>query len=186
MKFNDWSKLKNEHAFLGASRYHWTNYTEEKLINTYKSYRAKLIGTEIHELAETLIRLRVKLPQAPIALNMFVNDAIGFRMTPEQPLFYSLNAFGTADAISYRSNELRIHDLKTGVTKVSVRQLEVYAALFCLEYSVRPNTLNLLELRIYQGEEIIVHIPEPEVIEEIMEIIVKFDDIINKMQTEME
>ena len=74
---------------------------------------------------------------------MYVNDAIGFRMRPEQPLFYSENCFGTADAISFdeKKKYLRIHDLKTGVGKVKLDQLLIYASLFCLEYNFKPGDM---------------------------------------------
>lgn len=63
-------------------------------------------------------------------MNMYVNDAISFRMVPEQILFYSENCFGTADTIVFRNGTLRIHDLKTGVVPAHMEQLEIYAALF--------------------------------------------------------
>ena len=185
MKFNDRSALRGEHAFLSASKYHWTNYSPEKLVNTFTNWQAAQRGTEMHDLAAKLIEMKVKLPANENAFNMFVNDAIGFRMSPEQPLFYSINAFGTADAISFRNNTLRIHDLKTGVTKVSMRQLEVYTALFCLEYDEQPNEMDI-ELRVYQGDTIIVHTPETQDIFDIMHTIVEFDRIIEKLKTEME
>lgn len=186
MRFNERSNLKGSHAFLGASKYHWTNYSDEKLSRVYSNYLATQRGTQLHDFAETCIQLKQKLPDLQVALNMFVNDAIGFRMKAEQPLFYSVYAFGTADAISFRNNELRIFDLKTGTTKVSMRQLEIYAALFCLEYDTKPIGLSLIELRVYQGDQIIIHIPEPEDIQMIMDTIVRFDDIITQTHEEME
>lgn len=185
MNFKEHSNLRGLHAFLGASTYHWTNYTPEKLTRVFKTYQAKQRGTEMHDLAESLIKLKIRLPDNGNAFNMFVNDAIGFRMTPEQPLLYSVNSFGTADAISLKDKVLRIHDLKTGSTKVSMRQLEVYAALFCLEYDVSPETIDI-ELRIYQGSEIIVHEPEPSDITTIMNTIVEFDRIIEQIKLELE
>jgi hypothetical protein len=134
MNFNDHSKLKGFHAFLSASSYHWLNYTEEKLITAYTNALAKERGTELHDFAAKAIELRQKLQASKKTLNMYVNDAIGFRMIPEQVLYYSDNCFGTADAISFRKNFLRIHDLKTGATPAKMEQLMIYAALFCLEY----------------------------------------------------
>ena len=96
------------------------------------------------------IMLNQKLPKSKQTLNMYVNDAIGFKMTPEQILYYSDNCFGTADAILFRNNFLRIHDLKTGKIPAHMEQLEIYAALFCLEYKVKPADIEM-ELRIYQG-----------------------------------
>jgi len=140
-------------------------------------------GTELHAFAHEAIRLRVRLPRSPKTLNMYVNDAIGYRMTPEQILYYSDNCFGTADAISYRHKILRISDLKTGVRVVSVRQLEVYAALFCLEYHVKPMEIEI-ELRIYQNDEVQVWVVDPDIILHIMDKIVTFDQRIEAIRAE--
>lgn len=184
MNFNAHSNLVGKHAFLSASNYHWVNYDEEKLRNTYLKYRAAEHGTELHDFAAQAIRLGIKLTANHNTLNMYVNDAIRFHMTPEQPLFYSYNAFGTADSICYnnKTKTLRIHDLKTGETKASFLQLEIYAALFCLEYHVDPEDLELIELRIYQFNDVAVEEANPNDIREIMNIIVNFDEIIDRME----
>ena len=143
MNFNRHSDLNGQHAFLSASKYHWINYDEEKLASTYLKHLAVMRGTKYHELAYQLITLGEKLPKTGRTFNMYVNDAIGFRMKPEQVLYYSENCFGTADAISFRNNTLRIHDLKTGSTPAHVEQLMVYAALFCLEYKVKPAEIDI-------------------------------------------
>ena len=114
---------------------------------------------------------------------MFVNDAIGYGMNSEQVLYYSDNCFGTADAICFDGHKLRIHDLKTGDTPASIHQLEIYAALFCLEYKVRPGDI-LTELRIYQSDSIVVGEPNAEIIVPIMDKIVTYDKIINKIKEE--
>ena len=103
-------------------------------------------GTELHDFAAKCITLGQKLPKSQKTLNMYVNDAIGFKMVPEQPLFYSENCFGTTDAIAFRNRMLRIHDLKTGVIPAHMEQLEIYAALFCLEYKIKPADIEM-ELR---------------------------------------
>ena len=131
-------------------------------------------GSDLHALAHEAIRLGVKLSRTNQALSTYVNDAIGYKMACEQSLFYSDNCFGTADTISFRRNKLRIHDLKTGIVHTSEKQLEVYAALFCLEYSADPFVIEI-ELRIYQRDEIRVYEPLPETIVYIMEKIVDFD-----------
>lgn len=178
MNFNNHSKLIGEHSFLSPSNYHWINYDEEKLNRVYLNFLAIQKGTDLHELAANCIRLGVKLPKSKKTLNSFVNDAIGFRMTPEQPLYYSDNCFGTSDAIAFKNDILRIHDLKTGVTPASMNQLLVYASLFCLEYGFDPKDIST-ELRIYQNDEIHVCEPEPEKIQEIMDKIIIFDKQIN-------
>ena len=105
------------------------------------------------------IRLRQKLPKSQKTLNEYVNDAIGYRMHPEQVLYFSEWCFGTADAISFRNNFLRIHDLKTGKERAHIEQLRIYAALFCLEYRVSPADIKI-ELRIYQSDEVIIDEPD--------------------------
>lgn len=181
MNFNKHSDLEGQHAFLGASKYHWINYDEDKLTSLYLNFMATLKGTQLHDFAAQCIKLGQKLPKSKKTLNMYVNDAIGFKMTPEQPLFYSYNCYGTADAISFRDNFLRIHDLKTGVTPAHIEQLEIYAALFCLEYGYDPKNIDI-ELRIYQSDEIIYHIPTAEDIHKIISKIIAGDKVISKLQ----
>lgn len=134
MDFNRHLDLEGQHAFLGASKYHWINYTDDKLAESYQNFLAVQRGTELHAFAAQAIRHGIKLQKSAKTLNMYVNDAIGFKMTPEQVLYYSENCFGTADAISFRNDFLRIHDLKTGTVPAHMEQLRIYAALFCLEY----------------------------------------------------
>lgn len=181
MKFNPHSNLIGQHAFLSASKYHWINYDEEKLANTYLKFLATQRGTELHDFACRCIQLGQKLPRSNKTLNMYVNDAIGFKMTPEQPLYYSENCFGTADAISFKNDFLRIHDLKTGEIPASIHQLEIYASLFCLEYDIRPSDISM-ELRIYQSDQVLVSNPTVEDIAPIMDKIVIFDKRIQQIK----
>ena len=157
------------------------NYTDDKLISVYKNQQAKQEGVVLHDFASIAIMKRIKLANHKKALNMFVNDCIGFKMNSEQILFYSDNSFGTADAISFRDGKLMIFDLKTGITKPSFKQLDVYAALFCLEYGVEPATIDIEE-RIYQGNGFEVTIPEPMYIQDIMDKIVQFDVILENVK----
>ena len=110
MIFNRHSELADLHAFLGASKYHWINYDDEKLADAYLSYQNVRRGTVLHDFAAQCIQLKQKLPKSKKTLNRYVNDAISYNMSPEQPLFYSPNCFGTADAISFNNGHLRIHD----------------------------------------------------------------------------
>ena len=185
MRFNDHSRLDGKHAFLSPSKYHWVNYTPEKLDRVFRLSLAAQRGVALHDLAQRAIVLGVKLPRTAMTLNAYVNDAIGFRMVPEQILYYSRNAFGTADAISFRKNKLRIHDLKTGITRVSFKQLCVYCALFCLEYNENPLKIDI-ELRIYFNDDVTVYIPEGEEISLIMDRIVTFDKQIERLREEEE
>ena len=185
MNFNEHSNLEGLHAFLGASKYAWLNYDDDKLDEVYLRSQAKLKGTKLHELAAQLIEMRIPLQKTAKTLNMYVNDAIGYRMTPEQVLYYSPHCFGTADAICFRKNKLRIHDLKTGFTPASMHQLEIYAALFCLEYDINPNDIDI-ELRIYQMDEILIHEPEKEYILFVMDRIVYFSKRLDELESEEE
>lgn len=186
MIFNKHSPhLAGTHAFLGASNYHWLNYSDDKLDYAFTTAMAARRGTELHELAYRCIKLGVRLPDVPTTMNLYVNDAIGFKMTPEQMLYYSVNCYGTADTIAFRRDKLRIHDLKTGITKTSENQLYVYAALFCLEYEVKPHLIET-ELRVYQNDEIRVYLAEPERVLYAMDKIVTFDKRIEALKLDLE
>lgn len=184
MRFNAHSNLVGLHAFLSASDYHWMNYDQEKLDRVFFTRMAAKRGTELHALAHSAIRLGQRFPTTKQTVCMYVNDGIGFKMTPEVVLMYSVNAFGTADLISFRNKKLRIHDLKTGVTEASFHQLEVYTALFCLEYGFKPNEIEI-ELRIYQSDEVRVYSPEADVIFHVIDRIVTFNRRIEQLKEEM-
>lgn len=181
MNWNKHSALEGNHAFLSASRYYWLNYDQDKLVESYNSFTASQRGTELHEFAAQCIKLRQRLAKSNKTLNMYVNDAISFKMSPEILLYYSDNCFGTADSISFRNDMLRIHDLKTGVIPAHIEQLMIYAALFCLEYRVKPGTIDI-ELRIYQNDEILYHKPQADEIAPIIDKIITFDKVITKIK----
>lgn len=185
MNFVKHSNLEGQHAFLGASKYHWINYDRDKIVDAYAKYMAAQKGTVLHDFAAQCIRLGQRLPRSKKTLNMYVNDAIGYRMTPEQVLYYSDNCFGTADAICFRDGLLRIHDYKSGVIPVHMEQLMIYAALFCLEYKTKPSEIDM-ELRIYQSDEILYHNPSSDEILPIIDKIIDFDKIITKIKSEEE
>lgn len=189
MIFNDHYKLEGKHAFLGASKYQWLNYDDETLNARYISQFSQQIGTIIHAYAADLIKHRIRLHKSDrvaiqtelvrhgipdyafdvnhILENLvpYVNDGISFKMEPEQVLYYSDICFGTADTIQYyeKTKKLRIHDLKTGSIPAHWEQLEIYAALFFLEYGkrldIRPGEVET-ELRIYQNGETNIFKPE--------------------------
>lgn len=208
MNFINHTDLKGKHALLAPSQPHWLNYSEDDLYKKFVSTYAQSMGTLLHDLAETLIRNSIKLkktdktvvlvhllkndiPRAAIDIDRiynnfmnYVNDAIGFKLTPEQPLVYSEYCFGTADAISFRNNLLRIHDYKSGTLPAKMEQLMVYAALFCLEYKFKPGEIEM-ELRIYQNDEIIFHNPTADDIAPIMDTIIHSDKMIREMNGEV-
>lgn len=191
MNFNDHRKLEGCHSFLSPSNYHWIGYSKEKLRKVYLNQFAKERGTKLHTFARDAILYGQKLSNSKKALNRFVNDAIGYRMSPEVVLYYSPNCFGTCDAISYRDGLLRIHDLKTGETKASFVQLQIYAALFFLEYREYDLENTEIELRIYQGSDVYVekYVNEDKksksIIKIAMQIIEKFDKEIEKLKQEV-
>lgn len=185
MKWNKHSAFEGQHAFLSASKYNWINYDNDKLIDSFKNYRAAEQGTLDHEFAALCISRKQNLPKSKKTLNQFVNDSNMFRMDSEVLLYYSENCFGTADAISFQDNHLQIHDLKTGKIPAHIEQLAIYAALFCLEYDYTPGSISI-ELRIYQNNDILICRPEADDILPIMDKIISFDKLINKQKKEEE
>jgi len=207
MIFEQHDKLKGRHAFLSPSQPHWLNYSDDQLHQRYISGYSQAMGTSLHALAETLIANGLKLkkgdkltvlshllsdgiPREVIDMDRiynnfmtYVNDGVGFRLTPEQILYYSDVCFGTADCISFKNNFLRIHDYKSGTTPAKMEQLMIYAALFCLEYKVKPGEIET-ELRIYQNDEIIICNPTAEDILPIMDVIIRFSKRIEQYSEE--
>lgn len=210
MIFNEHSNLRGQHAFLGASKFHWLNYDDETLIQRYKQQYSAQMGTVLHQLASDCIKNHIRLsksqdrhlilieltragiPTDYIDINTvldtlvpFVNDAIGFKMRSEQILYYSDNCFGCADTISFRDNVLRIHDYKSGSMPAHMEQLMIYSGLFCLEYNIKPYDIRETELRIYQNAEILYHRPEAGEIIDITKRIVESDNLINNLNTKV-
>lgn len=181
MFFNNHTNLEGLHAPFGASKSSWLRYSDEKIVEVYNNLQAAEMGTRLHEWAKQTIDLGIKQSRSKKTIYSYVNDAIGFNMSTEVILFYSERFFGTADAISFRNNFLRIHDLKTGRRPVHMEQLEIYAALFCLEYKIKPGDIRM-ELRIYQNDEILVHEPTAEDILPIMDKIVHVNKMLEKIE----
>ncbi len=179
MAFNRHSDLIGRHATFSASKYHWLNYDDEKMLDMVDKEMEAARGTRLHAFAADAIKLGVKLPNTHQTLNMYVNDAISYMMSPEVVLFYTYDFFGTADAISFRERLLRIFDLKTGVNATKETQLEIYATFFCLEYGVKPASIGY-DLRIYQHDDIYEFDTDPERIAEIMSRM----QFVNKLITE--
>ena len=183
MQFNRHKILEGLHAPFSPSQSSWLRYTDEKAIEVYSNRKAAEMGSRLHQWAKDTIDLKIKQPKSKRTLYAYVNDAIGYKLDTEVVLFYSERFFGTADAIGFRDGVLRIHDLKTGKTAVHMEQLEIYAALFCLEYKVKPSDIDI-ELRIYQNDTIIVHNPTAEDIVRVMDKIIHLDKLLEKMEKE--
>lgn len=184
MRFNTHWQVEGKHAFLGASKYHWIRYDLDKMRRIWENKFKSEEGTRKHNLAAFCIRERVRLQENGTTLSLYVNDAIGFRMTPEQVLFYNEDCFGTPDAISFRQNVLRIHDLKTGVHPGSFDQILIYCALFCLEYKVNPYDIEMI-MRIYQDNDFIEVLADPAEVKRIMDVTKEFTKEIEKMKEVM-
>lgn len=174
--------LEGLHAPFSPSQPSWLRYDDQKALDVYLNKKAAEIGTRLHAWAKETIDLGIKQPRSRKTIYAYVNDAIGFKMSTEVVLYYSDYFFGTADAISFRNGTLRIHDLKTGkVGKIEshLEQLEIYAALFCLEYKVKPSEIDI-ELRVYKTDEVVCHNPTAEDILPIMDKIVHLNKILEK------
>ena len=183
MIFTKHSNLEGLHAPFGASQSAWLRYDDEKILATYNNMKAKEMGTRLHAWAKETIDLGIKQPRSKKTIYAYVNDAIGYKMDTEVVLFNSPRFFGTADSICFRNGTLRIHDLKTGVTKVHMEQLMIYAALFCLEYKIKPTDIEI-ELRIYQSDEVLYHNPAAEDIKSIMDRIIYLDKMLERLDCE--
>ena len=150
-------KISNaKHLKQGIENYIYQKYLNEEY-NVLSDFGNKLLYHLVDIPKETFETVKA-----------YINDGIGYRMTPEQVLYFSDLFFGTADSICFRNNFLRIHDLKTGTVQAHIEQLEIYAALFCLEYAIRPGDIEI-ELRIYQNNEIVFHNPKADEILPIMD-----------------
>lgn len=169
MQLNKNSKnLAGLHAFLSPSTYHWLDYDEDKLARVFHQRQATLRGDKLHAFAQQAITLKILQADNGTTLSTYINDAIRYRLEAEVPLFYSIDCFGTADSLGCREERwpdgtfltLRISDLKTGINPADIKQVLIYAALFCHEYDFTPDQLRIV-LRIYQNDAIEELIPEP-------------------------
>jgi hypothetical protein len=189
-KYNRHVELEGRHSFLSPSKYHWVNYDDEKILVAYDKHMTAALGTRLHAWAAETIKLGISMPDNSKTINRYVNDCVGYRMSVEIPLAYSVNGFGTPDAIWFGENPdrdspfrqlLRIFDLKNGETPTSKTQLECYAALFCLEYRIRPMEIEY-DLRIYQSDEVQEFTTDPEDIAFIMNRYRVADKLIESMK----
>lgn len=188
MKFNDHHKLAGLHAPFSASQSSWLRYDDEKTMEAYRNKKAAEMGTRLHNWAAETINLGIKQRKSRETICAYINDAIGYGMSTEVVLFYTERFFGTADAICFRNNTLRIHDLKTGKVgniESHFEQLEIYAALFCLEYKIKPGDIDI-ELRVYKNDEVAVKNPTAEDIGPIIDKIVHLNKLLERIDYEEE
>lgn len=169
---------------LSPSQPSWLNYDVNRLLIFLNNLKAKERGTKLHEYAQQSIELERWCPEEHAdTVSLYVNDAISFNMRPEQILFYSKYFFGTADAISFDGDTLRIHDLKTGSIPGKMDQLLIYDALFCLEYGYDPHDFDHV-LRIYQFDDYTESNPTAEDVQRTMDIIQNFDALLMSREEE--
>ena len=141
---------------------------------------------EAIEYGMTLIKHLGYIPKEVFeTVKYYINDAVSYGMDVEKGLKYSDKIFGHADAIIFdeKNKLLRIHDLKTGFHEAKIDQLIVYAALFCLEYAIKPSDIRV-ELRIYQWDGINELKPTVEDILHIMDAILTKDKIASSVEKE--
>lgn len=192
MIFRERLDLRGKHAFLAPSRVNWPE-DEKALITSRQNFYNVSLGTAIHEIADDLVKKKIKITKADrhliqyellrrgiprVAIDQdkiletlvpYVTDAISFSMSTEVVLYYSQDCFGTTDAIAFDeiNRFLRIHDLKTGEIDAHMVQLVRYAALFCYDYNIDPEVIGN-ELRIYQKGEIVQYSATPNEIIDVM------------------
>ena len=183
MKFNKHPEIEGRHADFSPSSPAWMRYNDEKLVSVFLNKKAAERGTRLHAWVKETIDLGIKQPRSKRTLYAFVNDAIGFRMGTEVGLKYSDRFFGTADAIGFYNGVLRISDLKTGTTPPHRDQLIGYAALFCLEYRINPEDIDII-LRFYQSDEITEFSPEPGEVRDLMDLIIHDDEVLSAVEEE--
>ena len=183
MSFNRNTNIIGQHAFLSPSTHSWINYDEEKMRRVYFEKQQARLGDKYHAYAQQAIELKLRQPDSNTTVAMYVNDAIGFRMEAEVPLYYSPVCFGTTDAICFRDNVLRIHDLKTGKHPADMMQLKIYAALFCHEYKYSPASIRII-LRIYQNDERVEEETDPSEILWIMDRIETLSELVTYLREE--
>lgn len=188
MEWNDHWRLEGRHATLSPSGYHWLNYDADKMRRVTWNNYSKEDGTKMHELASNMILYNIMPEDNENAINQFVIDALTMFDTPmssEVLLYYSDECFGTADAIYFDETlkHLQVHDLKTGVSKPSFKQLWIYCALFCLEYDKKPEDLTF-ECRLYQLGAMDIDVPDPKDVRAIMNQIVSMSNVIEGVRIE--
>lgn len=215
MNFNNHLELIGKHAQFSPSQSSWLRYDDDKLLFTHTNRHRKILGTELHDFANSQIELSQKVTNLKAMINsvatfifvkyktldqieygksliwalkelpeeifetlkLFINDAIGYKMSSEIVLAYSNRFFGTTDAIAFRNNFLRVHDFKSGDGKADFEQLLIYVALFCLEYKIKPANIQI-ECRIYQYAEAHCYEPSVDEIVPIMDKIIMSDKLL--------
>ena len=150
----------------------------------YAKYTFLSEDLKISEYGKKLLIYLKFVPKEVLEVTMcYINDGIRYGMNVEQGLKYSEFVYGHADTICFKNNILRIHDLKTGDGPAHIEQLKLYAALFCLEYVIKPSTIKI-ELSLYHWDEITQLEPDLEEIINLMDSIIKATNISQEVEKE--
>lgn len=193
-------RIKNQYRTALGTELHEYVASQIELNHRVTNIRGLVMGVENHIYTKyrcgedgktapygmTLLKRIGSLPKEVFeTAKMYINDGIQYRMNVEQPLYYSEFFFGTADTIAFRDNELRIHDYKSGAHPASMDQLLVYAALFFLEYTIKPRDVHT-ELCIYQSGEIVSHTPDNDELNDVMGIIISANRLAEQQKAKEE
>lgn len=142
-----------KHAMFSPSEKSWVNYDRDKIVARYDQVMAVERGTQLHEFAATAIKLKMLLDPSMGVIADYVQDCITLNVETEQEVIYTPEINGTADAIKYDpyENRLYVFDLKTGQSKASIVQLQIYAAIWCAYNGKNPLSMKF-DLRIYHNQ----------------------------------
>jgi hypothetical protein len=169
---------------LGHKKSNVRTLTQEIANYIYTKYTFSGNSGDLSPFAKTLLEHIDYIPNEVFeTVKYYINDTIGYKMIVEQPLVYSEHIYGTADSIIFKDNLLRIHDLKTGSHEAKMEQLQVYAALFCLEYDLKPSELEF-ELRLYQWDGMVIDKPTVEDLLPIIDSIITIEKIAYNVEKE--
>jgi len=173
---HEWVVIKIKRCHKITSNKETFNSIDEYIFNKYYDQEMDSISKTGNRILSCLKQVTKNQPEFIENIRAYVNDAIGYKMYPEVVLYFTDEFFGTTDALIFNEKErlLRVHDLKTGVSIVHVEQLMGYAALFCLEQNIDPLTINY-ELRIYQGNDILVATPDGNDVKQFVDQYLAFD-----------
>lgn len=185
------NSYQNKHkSELGTEIHEWSSI-QIKLGNKISNARevSKSVKTFIYKKYEKapdyrdmlIFNLRYLPTEVYGTVKKFVNDSIVEHMESEQEVGYSEKFWGTSDAIKYKNGLLQVFDLKTGTSQAKPEQLYIYAALYCLQHTVNPFE-NLIEIRLYQNDDVYIENPDPKLIMDIMDKIVHLNKVLTKFE----
>lgn len=143
----------------------------------YEKYSSTDYGLSSY--GHTLLHNMKYIPEETFStVKTYINDCVALKMDTEVLVDFSDNFFGTADAIRFDGKALKVFDLKTGSSPAKIEQPLIYACLYLLKYRLAAESISV-EVRIYQNNDILRAIPEPNDLIPIMNKIIHFDSIMD-------